>query len=91
MAGRCVYEMGNDTMALTTKRLQKGCRIISDTFGFNIGETENAHTPVAVSGRVLAYFLEGREVAKEHIGDFVCSGPNGTISLMTTEEYLKCP
>ena len=91
MAGRCVYEIGDDTMTLTTHRLQKGCKIISDTFGFNIGETENAHTPVAVSGRVLAYLLEDREIAKEHIGDFVCSGPNGTVSIMTTEEYFKYP
>ena len=35
--------------------------------------------------------LEDREIAKEHIGDFVCSGPNGTVSIMTTEEYFKCP
>ena len=91
LAGKCVCELGDDTMQLTTQRLQKGCKIISDTYGFSIGETEDCKTPVAVSGRVLAYLLEGREAAKEHIGDFVCSGPDGTISIMTTEEYFKCP
>lgn len=91
LAGRCVREVGDDTMVLSDARLQKGCKIISDTFGFSIGETENCKTPIAVSGRVLAYLLEDREVAKEHIGDFVCSGPNGTVSIMTTEEYFKCP
>lgn len=91
LAGRCVREIGDDTMVLSDARMQKGCKIISDTFGFSIGETEDCKTPIAVSGRVLAYLLEGREVAKEHIGDFVCSGPNGTVSIMTTEEYFKCP
>ena len=91
LAGRCVREIGDDTMVLSDARMQKGCKIISDTFGFSIGETENCKTPIAVSGRVLAYLLEDREIAKEHIGDFVCSGPNGTVSIMTTEEYFKCP
>ena len=91
LAGRCVRDVGDDTMVLSSDRMQPGCKIISDTFGFNIGETENCKTPIAVSGRVLAYLLEDREIAKEHIGDFVCSGPNGTVSIMTTEEYFKCP
>ena len=90
-AGRCVYENGDDTMSLTFKRLQKGCRVISDTFGFNIGETEKCKTPIAVSGRALVYLLEGRDVAKKSIGEFVCSGPNGTVSIMTLEEYQKYP
>lgn len=90
-SGRCVCEVGDDTMVLTTARLQKGCKIISDTFGFSIGETETAKTPIAVSGRALVYLYEDREEAKNHIGDFVCSGPNGTVSIMTTEEYFKCP
>lgn len=90
-AGRCVKENGDDTMSFSTERLQKGCKIISDTFGYCVGETNDCKTPIAVSGRVLAYLLEDREIAKEHIGDFVCSGPNGTVSIMTTEEYFKCP
>lgn len=78
-------------MVLTTERLQKSCKIISDTFGFNMGETEECKTPIAVAGRALVYLYEGRDAAKDNIGEFVCSGPNGTVSLMTTEEYFKCP
>jgi len=37
--GRCVTEVGNGNMILSTKRLQPGANIVSDTFGFSIGET----------------------------------------------------
>lgn len=90
-AGYCVYEIGNGEMEITDQRLMKGCKIISDTFGFCIGETENCCTPIAVTGRVLAYPYENIEEFKEHIGDCVCSGPNGTISIMTQEEKIKHP
>ena len=90
-AGRCVTENGDDSMTITTKRLQKGCSITSDTWGFAQGETEKAKTPIAVSGRVLAYPYESREDFKNHIGDAVCSGPDGTVSIMTDEEVLKYP
>ena len=74
-------------MILSTERMQPGCKIISDTFGFNIGETNDCKTPIAVSGRALVYIYEGHEVARQHIGQPVCSGPNGTVSIMTDEEY----
>ena len=90
-AGLCVCENGNGSMKITNARLQKGCKIISDTFGFCIGETENCKTPIAVTGRVLAYPYENIEIYKSHIGDFVCSGPNGTISIMSSEEAIKYP
>jgi hypothetical protein len=85
--GRCVVEVGDDTMRLAEKRLEPGTAICSDTFGFAIGETEESRMPIAVSGRVLAYPFEGREVFAKNIGKPVCSGPNGTVSLMTDEEY----
>ena len=90
-AGHCVYEIGDGTMELTNARLAKGCKIISDTFGFCIGETEDCKTPIAVTGRVLAYPYENIEEYKNHIGDCVCSGPNGTISIMTLEEKIQYP
>lgn len=89
--GRCVIENGDDTMSLSTQRLQKGCSITSDTWGFAQGKTEKAKTPIAVSGRVLAYPFENREEFKNHIGDAVCSGPKGTVSIMTDEEIQKYP
>ena len=89
--GFCVHEVGNGVMTVTTNRLERGCKIISDTFGFCIGETDTCKTPIAVSGRVLVYLIEGREIAKKHIGWPVCSGPNGTVSIMTEEEEEKYP
>lgn len=89
--GRCVIENGDDTMSLSTQRLQKGCSITSDTWGFAQGKTEKAKTPIAVSGRVLAYPFEDKEEFRKHIGDAVCSGPEGTVSIMTDEEIQKYP
>ena len=90
-AGYVVKENGDDTLSLADGRLIYGCSIVSDTFGFMIGETDKAHTPIAVSGRVLAYPYENREVFKYNIGCFVCSGPNGTVSLMNKEEVWNHP
>ena len=87
--GKCIIEVGDDTLKLSTKRLQPGAEIISDTFGFAIGKTEECKTPIAVSGRVLAYPYEPLEKFRENIGKPVCSGPNGTVSIMTDEEYQK--
>ena len=87
MPGRCVIENGDDTLILSSKRLQPGANIISDTYGFVIGQTDDAKTPIAVSGRVLAYPYEDVEEFKNNIGHPVCSGPNGTVSIMTDEEY----
>ena len=89
--GRCIKEVGDDTLELTTERLMRGCEIVSDTFGFAIGQSEIAKTPTAASGRVLAYLYEDREEAKQKIGWPVCSGPNGTVSIMTEEEEEKYP
>lgn len=87
--GQCVIENGDDTLSISTERLQKGAEIVSDTYGFAIGQTEKASTPIAVSGRVLAYTYEPKEQFKP--GSPVCSGPNGTISLMTDQEARDNP
>ena len=89
--GQVVLENGDDTLSIANQRLQRGCSIVSDTFGFAIGETDEAKCPIAVSGRVLAYGYESREEFKKHIGWPVCSGPNGTVSIMSEEEEEKYP
>ena len=91
--GNCVVETGTGTLALSTMRLQRGAEIITDTFGFAIGrdDNHNANTPVAVSGRVLAYPYESREEFRKNIGKPVCSGPNGTVSIMTQFEERTYP
>lgn len=87
--GQVVCENGDDTLSISTKRMQPGANVISDTFGFAIGETENAKCPIAVSGRVLAYTYEPRESFKP--GEAVCAGPDGTVSHMTREEIREYP
>ena len=87
--GRCIVENGDGTLSLSTQRLQGGAEIVSDTFGFAIGKTTKCKTPIAVSGRVLAYINEPIEQIK--IGSPVCSGPNGTVSQMTSFEARKYP
>lgn len=87
--GRVICENGDDTLSLSTKRLQPGANIISDTYGFIIGRSDKAKTPIAVSGRVLAYPYEDRDVYKP--GDAVCAAPGGTVSKMTREEIREYP
>ena len=48
----------------TTKRLEKGCEIISDTYGFAIGESDKCKTPTAAVGRVLAIPYEDKAIFK---------------------------
>lgn len=54
-----------------------------------IGYSKNCKTPTAATGRVLAYLYEDRAFAKP--GAPVCSGPNGTVSIMTDEEARMWP
>lgn len=87
--GQCVYEKGDGSLAISYERMMPGANIVSDTFGFAIGETDECKTPLAVSGRVLAYPYESKEIYNP--GDAVCSGPNGTISKMTRAEIRDYP
>lgn len=87
--GRVVIEDNSGIMKLSSQRLQPGGNIVSDTFGFAIGETVFCQTPIAVAGRVLAYPYEDKY--SYPLGAAVCTGPNGTISLMTREEIREYP
>lgn len=87
--GRVVIEDVLGEMKLSSERLQPGANIISDTYGFTIGQTEESQTPIAVAGRVLAYPYEDRH--SYPLGAAVCTGPNGTVSLMTREEIREYP
>jgi hypothetical protein len=87
--GKVVKECPDGILRITESRLEPGCEIISDTFGFAIGETDECKTPVATSGRVLAYPFEDRNTFE--LGQAVCSGPNGTVSKMTREEIMMYP
>lgn len=87
--GYCVTSMDNGVVEKTTERLQSCDGIVSDTYGFSIGETETSKTPLAVSGRVLAY-CEGDKY-DYHAGDVVAAGPNGKVVKMTREEIKEYP
>lgn len=88
-AGLVVYEKGDDLLDITHSRLMPGCSIVSDTFGFAIGKTDKAQTPVATCGRVLAYPAEPHDIYKP--GDAVCSAPDGKVSKMTRDEIKEYP
>lgn len=87
--GRVAYCKNDGRLRITTERLQKFEGVVSDTFGFAIGETDNAKTPLAVSGRVLVYTYEPRNTFNS--GDCVCAAPNGTVSKMSREEIVAYP
>ena len=69
--GYCVASANNGQVYKTTEKFQACDGIVSDTFGFAIGETDECKTPLAVAGRVLAYFHGNRE--DYQAGDTVCA------------------
>ena len=87
--GYCVASSNNGQVYKTTEKFQACDGIVSDTFGFAIGETDECKTPLAVAGRVLAYFHGSRE--DYHAGDTVCAGPEGKVMKMTREEIKEYP
>jgi len=88
-AGLCLVESSDGIMKISHDRLLPGCRLTSDTFGTCMGETDEAKTPVAVSGRVLAYPFRG--VSEYQLGDAVCSAPGGKVDIMTRDEIREYP
>ena len=87
--GYVVYCDDDGKVKKTTKKLQKFEGVVSDTYGFSIGETDTCKTPLAVSGRVLVY--ADPEEEHFHSGDAVCAGPDGLIYRMTREEIMEFP
>lgn len=87
--GRVVQESKDGIMKITTERMVGGCEIISDTFGFAIGEIDECKTPIAATGRVLAYPYEERNTFE--LGQAVCAGPGGTVSRMSRNEIIHFP
>lgn len=88
-AGYCVASNNNGQVYKTTEMYQACDGIVSDTFGFAIGKTDEYQTPLAVSGRVLAYCHGNRE--DYNAGDTVCAGPEGKVYKMTREEIKEYP
>lgn len=87
--GRVLISNGHGQMVLAEKRLAPGAKVISDTFGCSVGESDIAKTPLGVAGRVLVYPYQIRE--NYHVGDAVCTAPNGTVDIMSREEIKEYP
>lgn len=87
--GYCVASSDDGKVYKTTEMYQACDGIVSDTFGFAIGETEECVTPLAVAGRVLAYCHGDRY--SYHAGDTVCAGPGGLVYKMSREEIKEWP
>lgn len=88
-AGRIVVDNDDGSLSLSSKRLQPGAQVISDTFGHAMGATDKCQTPLAVAGRALVYTYKDRN--EYHAGMAVCSAPNGTVDIMTREEIREYP
>lgn len=86
--GYCVRSQDNGVVRITDERLCPVEGIVSDTFGFAIGKTETANTPLAVSGRVLAYPAKGEIF---HAGDVVGATTGGFVTKMSREEIRDYP
>lgn len=87
--GDCVIEVGDGTLRPSSRRLEAGASIVSDTYGFAIGRTLICDCPIAVSGRVLAKTYRNRN--EYSAGDAVCAAPGGTIDIMTRDEIRDYP
>ena len=87
--GYCVKSNDDGRVERTTEHMSICDGIVSDTYGFSIGKNKEYQTPLAVSGRVLAYCEGNRE--DYHAGDVVCASENGKVCKMTREEICKYP
>ena len=87
--GYCVASGDNGQVFKTLEMMQACDGIVSDTFGFVIGDTSNNQVPLAVAGRVLAYCHGDRK--DYHAGDTVCAGPEGKVMKMTREQIQAYP
>ena len=87
--GYCVVSADDGRVRKTSEKFQACDGIVSDTFGFAIGETDTCKTPLAVAGRVLAYCEGDRN--DYHAGDTVCAGPDGKVVKMSREDVREWP
>ena len=87
--GHVVVDQDDGSLVCSSKRLQPGAQVISDTYGHLMGATDKATTPIAVAGRVLVYTYQPRE--NYHAGMAVCSAPDGTVDIMSRAEICEYP
>lgn len=90
-AGRVVSINEDGEFELSSTRLHPVSRVVSDTYGMGIGRNKEVEhqVPIAVSGRALVYL--DCKITNKLIGKPVCSGENGTASIMTRKEVKEHP
>lgn len=95
--GRVYQEQDNCILTKADRRLIPGCSVYSDTYGTCLtNKSKSGHQrgdakygTIAVSGRVLVYPYQDRELY--HAGMAVCSAPNGTVDIMSRDEIKEYP
>ena len=87
--GQIVCDTGHGTVQLSTRKLQPCAHIISDTYGYIIGDSTNA-VPIALAGRTLVC-LDQLSLLNLQLGDCICAGSNGFASKMTRQEITNFP
>ena len=83
--GDVVCENGDGTLSLSKERLQICPYVVTDTYGFVIGQ--EGFTPLALAGRALVK-VEDENVS---VGDCVCAGVGGKAYVMSREEIKEFP
>lgn len=83
--GDVVCENGDGTLSLSEERLQMCPYVVSDTYGFVIGEDND--TPLAVAGRALVKVTD----EKVAVGDCLCAGQDGKAYVMSRPEVMAYP
>lgn len=87
--GLVVCDSRDGYLELSSERLQACPHVVSDTYGYLLGEISEDNIPIAVAGRVLVAMDESMLDIK--IGDCVCAGLNGLASKMTRQEIINYP
>lgn len=88
-AGSVVIETNTGEMISCNKKLAPGAKIISDTFGYLMGQINNENQAIAIAGRVLVKI--DCDKTKFKLGMAVCSGPHGGIVPMKWYEKILWP
>lgn len=87
--GLVVCDTRDGRLELSSERLQPCPHVVSDTYGYLLGEISEEGIPIAVAGRALVAM--DYTMSDIDIGDCVCAGLNGLASKMTRQEIINYP
>lgn len=84
--GTVVCEDGFGALTPSTEKFQPCAYVVSDTYGFSLGNPDRGTAAVAVAGRVLVDIDD-----EVKVGDVLTAGPNGKAVVMTRQEIAFYP